>query len=96
MNNLKIGHWWRAFTAIGATNLVAAVAVKQRDPMLLAISSIGFGQWINHPVQNAVIKGWLVNRFARNPKSFDVCREILGSMIFIPSIIRIYIAVQVY
>lgn len=97
LSNLKIEHWWHAFTVVGGIGSVAALAIpanpvaSQRDIFLLFFSCFlfGVGSWMNHPVQNKIGMGFKITGYPRRASFLGCFFEILAALLFGLSLYRV-------
>ena len=99
LSTLKIDHWWHAFTVIGAAGLIASVAIEpkhitQRTFLLLFLSFFlfGVGQWINHPIQVALIPRGKLTGYPRTPSPLGVSLELMACVLFTVALVFILIS----
>jgi len=107
MNNppswLKVEHWYHVFVLLGAAGTVAALSVDLKGianahALLLSLGGffVGIGEWINHPLQTAIIPpnaylggGGVLSGHPRKPKLMGTLFDILGFVLLVVGIYKI-------
>jgi len=99
LSNMKIEHWWHAFTILGGAGMIGAFAFHsdraiQRDAFFafFGIFLFGVGQWINHPIKQTLIPGGILTAHHRHSSFLGICFELLGGIIFVAEAFRIMFA----
>lgn len=73
--------WWVALVVFGSGFLAAAIAVKERDLVLIALGIVafGFGEWRNHPLQTGVGPGFKTTSYPHRASAFGMLLDALGA-----------------
>ena len=93
--NFPIKYWYHLFIVLGIAGAAAALTVdlkgiENRHALLvsLGVLLIGIGEWINHPLQSAILPanayrpGGVITSYPRNSSALGVAFDIAGLALF--------------
>lgn len=87
----KIEHWYHALAALGAAGVISALAfefpgVANAHVLLVSLGGffVGLGEWINHPLQTAILprsayhSGGIITGHPRNARALGNLFDVFG------------------
>jgi hypothetical protein len=77
---LDLARWWKVAILVGLAIVVAALAAKDRDVVVigLAIIACGFGEWLNHRMEMEIRHGGKVTTFERVNRPLGLVLDAIG------------------
>jgi len=93
LRNLKIDYWYKALVVLSAVLLLISLTVELKgiensiaQLLCLGVLFIGIGEWINHPLQSAIMPpnaydapgGAIITSYKRKPCLLGTLFDILG------------------
>lgn len=100
LNNLKIDYWYKALVVVSATILIVSLTVKLEgiENQIIQLLSLGtlllcIGEWINHPLQTALMHPNIYARGGGKITSYKRKSCLLGSLFDILGFIILFIGV---
>ncbi len=103
--NLKIDYWYKALVVISSVVFLLSLTVKLEDIennivqlISLGLFFIGLGEWINHPLQTALMcpniydapGGAITTSYKRSPRLTGNLFDILGFILCSIAIVKIF------
>ena len=100
---LKVEYWYHALLLIGAAGIIAALTIdiramsnKQALALFGGVFLVGLGEWINHPLQEAIVPpnmymrgGGKISGHPRSAKPLGLFFDALGVLLIVGAIARI-------
>ncbi len=77
---LDLARWWKVAIVVGLAILLAALAAKDRDIIVigLAIIACGFGEWLNHRMETEIRHGGTLTTFERVNRPLGLTLDGIG------------------
>jgi hypothetical protein len=77
---LDLARWWKVAIVVGLAILLAALAAKDRDVIVigLAIVACGFGESFNHPMETEIRHEGTLTTFERANRPLGLTLDAIG------------------
>ena len=92
LKDVDLSLWWRALFAFGAAATLAAIAVKERDVIIVAagVSAFALGEWLNRPQVGEMLPGMILKTwYERRPCISGLALNAIGLAVAIWGAVRL-------
>ena len=80
VEKLDLARWWKVAIVVGLAILLAALAAKDRDLVVIGLGIIacGFGEWLNHRMEVETMRGGTLTTFERVNRPIGLTLDAIG------------------
>jgi hypothetical protein len=85
LKNFDVQRWWKAAIVVGLAVIVAALAIKERDIVVVGFGVVacGFGEWMNHRMETEIRHGGTLTTFERKNRPLGLALDAIGVVLIV-------------